>query len=272
MILGVDHILIAVEDLDKARDLYVGLGFEVLYGGKHELAGTHNALIPLSDGSYLELVGVADASLAPRFPFSRQVLAALERSNRFAAFALETNDYNQDVQAIRDRGLAIVKAAPGGRLRPDGERVSWWTAHPEDLRLPFLIEDLTPRLLRVPAVSEGIGLSAHMGRVEIGAADLQASITSYMQLFGARPAEDTFTLQRGTIKLSQSFSDDGIQMVVLLTKDTAGIAAAWKARGIPFYDEQIRGAGRVLVPRETDGVRISFCQAQWNDKDCKGGG
>ena len=272
MIIGIDHVLIAVENLDKARDLYLRLGFEVLYGGKHELAGTHNAVIPLADGSYLELVGVTDPTLARQFPFSRQVLEALERANRFATFALETNDYGRDVQAIRDRGLAISKAAPGERLRPDGERVSWWTAHPEDPRLPFLIQDLTPRVLRVPAVSEGIGGSTHMGRVEIGAAALQPMITAYTQLLGNRPAEDTFSLQRGVVKLSQSFSDDGIQMVVLLSQDTDRIAGDWKARGIPFYDEQIRGAGRVLVPRDTDGARISFCQAQWHDRDCKSGG
>ena len=272
MIIGIDHVLIAVENLDKARDLYLRLGFEVLYGGKHELAGTHNAVISLADGSYLELVGVTDPVLARQFPFSRQVLEALNHTNRFAAFALETNDYSPDVQAIRDRGLAISKAAPGERLRPDGERVSWWTAHPEDSRLPFLIQDLTARKLRVPPAGEGIGVSTRIGRVEVGAAALQPMITAYTQLLGARPVEETFSLQRGVVKLSQSFSDDGIQMVVLLSGETARIAGEWKARGIPFYDENIRGTGRVLVPRDTDGARISFCQAQWDDRDCKSGG
>jgi catechol 2,3-dioxygenase-like lactoylglutathione lyase family enzyme len=261
MIVGIDHVLIAVEDLDKTRDLYRRLGFEVLYGGNHELAGTHNAVIPLADGSYLELVGVRDPSLAQKFPFSRQVMEALGRTNRFAGFALEVNEYLNDVQAIRDRGLAISKAAPGERVRPDGERVSWWTAHPEDPRLPFLIQDLTPRVLRVPAVSEGIGRSMHMGRVEVGATTLQPMITAYTQLLGERPVEDKFSLQRGVVKLSQSVSGDGIQMVVLLSRDTAGIAGEWKAQGIPFYDEALRGMGRVLVPRDTDGARISFCQA-----------
>jgi catechol 2,3-dioxygenase-like lactoylglutathione lyase family enzyme len=272
MILGVDHVLIAVENLDKARDLYLRLGFEVQYGGQHVLAGTHNAVIPLSDGSYLELVGVTDPSLAQRFPFSRQVMDALDRTNRFATFALETNDYSNDVQAIRDRGLAIAKAAPGERLRPDGERVSWWTAHPEDPRLPFLIQDLTPRVLRVPALSEGIGRSTRMGRVEVGTATLQPMMTAYTQLLGERPVEDQFSLQRGVVKLSQSFSGDGIQMVVLLTQDTARIAGEWKARGIPFFDEDIRGMGRVLVPRDTEGARISFCQAQRGGPDRKSDG
>lgn len=272
MIVGVDHILIAVENLDKSMEVFRRLGFQVLCGGEHPQAGTQNALIPLADGSYLELVGVTNPSLARQLAFSRQILDTLDRTNRFAGFALETNDYSHDVQAIRDRGLAISKAAPGERLKPDGERVSWWTAHPEDQRLPFLIQDLTSRVLRVPPPSEGIGGFTRTGRVEVGAAALQPMITAYAQLLGGRPVEDEFTLPRGVVKLSQSFSDDGIQMVVLLSQDTVRIAGEWKARAIPFYDEEIRGMGRVLVPRDTDGARISFCQAQRPDQDCRSGG
>lgn len=272
MIIGIDHVLIAVENLDKARDVYLRLGFEVLYGGEHPLAGTQNAVIPLSDGSYLELVSVPDPSHAQQFPFSRQVMDALERANRFAGFALETNDYGLDVQAIRDRGLSIVKAAPGERLRPDGERVSWWTAHPEDVRLPFLIQDLTLRARRVPLPTEGIGRATRMERIEVGAANLQPVLTGYHQLLGERAVENQFVLQRGTISLSQSFSDDGIQMVMLGTRAATGLAEQWKTHGIAFYDEEIRGRGRVIVPRETDGVRLSFCQTQWADRDCKSGG
>jgi hypothetical protein len=182
--------------------------------------------------------------------------------NRFAGFVLETTDYNGDVQAIRDRGLTIAKAPPGGRVRPDGQQVSWRTAHPENPQLPFLIQDTTPRELRVPPPAEGLGSSARIGWVEVGAADFQPTITAYTQLLGERPVENQFLLQRGAIHLSQSFSGDGVQMVALLIQDLAGLARDWQARDVPFYDESIRGIGRVLVPRDTGGARISFCQSR----------
>ncbi|TAJ08768.1 MAG: VOC family protein [Nitrospirae bacterium] len=260
MILGIDHILIAVEDLDKATELYRRLGFQVLVGGEHPTVGTHNALVPLADGTYLELIGVKKPELAQQFPFGQQVLEALDRPNRLAGFALESGDVNGDVQAIRDRGLTIAKAPPGGRARPDGQQVSWRTAHPEDPRLPFLIQDTTPRSLRVPPSPDGLNGSTQVGWVEIGAADLQPATTSFTQLLGERPVEGKFSLQRGAIHLSQSFSGDGAQMAALLTQDVAGLARDWEARGVLFYDEVIRGNGRVLVPRDTGGARISFCQ------------
>lgn len=260
MILGIDHILVAVEDLEKAMEIYRRLGFQVLVGGEHPTVGTHNALVSLADGCYLELIGVKKPELAQQFPFGQQVLEALVRPNRLVGFALESGDYNDDVQAIRDRGLTITKAPPGGRVRPDGQQVSWRTAHPENPRLPFLIQDLTPRQLRVPPPSEGLGGATRVGWVEVGTSDFQPVITSFTQLLGERPVEGKLSLQRGAIHLSQSFSGDGVQMVALLTQDVAGLARDWEARGVLFYDEVIRGNGRVLVPRNTGGARISFCQ------------
>lgn len=259
MIIGLDHILIAVEDLEKAMETYRHMGFQVLVGGEHPTVGTHNALVALSDGCYLELIGVKKPELAQQFPFGQQVLEALARPNRLVGFALESGDYNNDVQAIRDRGLEVTKAPPGGRVRPDGQQVSWRTAHPDNARLPFLIQDLTPRGLRVPPPDEGLGGDTSVGWVEVGASDFQPAITSFTQLLGERPVEGKFGLQRGAIHLSQSFSGDGLQMIALLTRDVADLAREWEVRGVPFYDEGIRGLGRVLVPRETGGARISFC-------------
>jgi hypothetical protein len=53
MITGIDHVLIAVEDLDLAIEVYEQLGFQVLRGGDHPKMGTSNALVPLADGTYL---------------------------------------------------------------------------------------------------------------------------------------------------------------------------------------------------------------------------
>jgi len=51
---GIDHIIVVAE-LEAAVASYRGLGFAVVPGGRHPI-GTHNALIGLADGSYIELI------------------------------------------------------------------------------------------------------------------------------------------------------------------------------------------------------------------------
>ena len=55
MPLSIDHIVIAVADLDAAVRDYTALGFTVLPGGEHP-RGSRNALVVFADGAYLEII------------------------------------------------------------------------------------------------------------------------------------------------------------------------------------------------------------------------
>jgi len=44
MLTRIDHVMICVEDLQKAMDAYTRLGFDVYPGGVHAGKGTHNAI------------------------------------------------------------------------------------------------------------------------------------------------------------------------------------------------------------------------------------
>jgi hypothetical protein len=110
-------------------------------GGEHADGITHNALVAFADGAYLELVGYRKP--APQHRWWRHAA-----HGGFADFAVLSTDLAQDASALSD--LVVREAAEGGRTRPDGVSLRWRAAF---LRapLPFLIEDLTPRDLRVPA-------------------------------------------------------------------------------------------------------------------------
>ncbi len=56
MSLPLDHVVIAILDLEAAIADYTALGFQVLRGGDHPGRPTHNALVVFADGSYLELI------------------------------------------------------------------------------------------------------------------------------------------------------------------------------------------------------------------------
>ena len=56
MALPLDHIVIAVHDLDAAVADYRALGFQVAIGGRHPGRTSHNALVVFADGAYLEII------------------------------------------------------------------------------------------------------------------------------------------------------------------------------------------------------------------------
>jgi catechol 2,3-dioxygenase-like lactoylglutathione lyase family enzyme len=56
---GIDHLIVAVRDLDRSQRLWQALGFAPTRRGFHQTGGTANHLLML-DGTYIELLGVAD--------------------------------------------------------------------------------------------------------------------------------------------------------------------------------------------------------------------
>ncbi|PJF47901.1 MAG: VOC family protein [Candidatus Thermofonsia Clade 3 bacterium] len=142
-----DHVVILVEDPDAAQRQWRDAGFNVAPGGVHADGLTHNALICFADGSYIELLAF------------RTQAGTAHRWERFRAFpgpidyAIMLHDLPAFVQQVNGRGLGYTPAIEGGRQRPDGVTIRWRTSWPPQGAegLPFLIEDLTPRELRVPA-------------------------------------------------------------------------------------------------------------------------
>lgn len=167
MIRGLDHVVLVVLDLDVAVAEHRERGFTVTPGGEHAGGLTHNALVGFQDGSYLELIAFHNLDLA-RGKHSWAPVA--ERGGGWADFALLSNDLLQDAAALGD----IVARAPeeGGRTRPDGLGIAWRVARLEK-PLPFLIEDLTARELRVPGGAAATHANGTTGvaAVVLGATD-----------------------------------------------------------------------------------------------------
>jgi catechol 2,3-dioxygenase-like lactoylglutathione lyase family enzyme len=145
MPLSLDHIVIAVHDLEATIADYAALGFNVQRGGDHPGRTTHNALVVFADGSYFELI----AWKAPA-PEERWWQLLQRHGEGIVDFALLPASTAQTVAEAAARGLVLDGPLDGGRVRPDGERLRWQTARPPTPDLPFLCGDLTPRALRVP--------------------------------------------------------------------------------------------------------------------------
>jgi hypothetical protein len=188
MTLRLDHVIIAVNDLDGAMADYRDLGFTVIYGGKHTAATTHNALVCFRDGTYLELLAPTGEAQQPGgMDFS----ALLQHGEGLVGYALYADDLEGKAETLRARGIAVGAVHTGGRRRTDGVELRWKTAFIDERQSPFLIQDITARNLRVPdepATTTHANGAAGLAAVQVMTCDLSpAALDVYRRLLGAGP-------------------------------------------------------------------------------------
>lgn len=125
MALGIDHPLVGVRDIDRARQTYISLGFRMRPPGRHPW-GTSTALV-IFRNQLLELVGIHDESLldgyrAGGFRFGRHVRHWLHEREGVAISALHSTDAAADAAAVMARGGHCEGTIEFGRdvLREDG--------------------------------------------------------------------------------------------------------------------------------------------------------
>lgn len=193
MITGIDHVVILVDDLDTAIEQYEDLGFIVESGGKHPRF-THNALVSVGDGSYLELIAFYEQNGADQHRWHK----FLASGGGLVDYAVGTPGLESQMKLATDRGLSYTGPNDGARTRPDGQEMAWKTATPSTDQsggLPFLIEDVTDRDLRVPGGS-GVAHPNGVERIEtlvIAVRDLEAATDQHRALFGTEPEELHFS-------------------------------------------------------------------------------
>ena len=177
-----DHVIVAVANLDQAMADYQSLGFTVFFGGQHAGGVTHNALICMADGSYIELIAPVDPQTPPAAsPY-------LGTGNGYAGFALLVDDLQAIADQLAKAGLDFDGPNPGGRVTPDGEELRWESLFFPGSIAPFLIADVTPRHLRVPRdpaklhhANGALGLRA----LSVAAGDFEQTLAQYRVILGA---------------------------------------------------------------------------------------
>lgn len=125
MVRGLDHLVVAVRDLDAAARAYSALGFTVSPEIRHDW-GTANRLIQL-DGFFLEILTVADEILIPEatdkaFSFGAFNRDFLARGEGASMLVLESADPDADRESFGKAGLKVFDPFSFHRIanRPDG--------------------------------------------------------------------------------------------------------------------------------------------------------
>jgi Glyoxalase-like domain len=130
----IDHVIYGTSDLDAAAErVEEDVGVAAVGGGRHEGLGTHNRIVPFGDGTYIELLAVADPEEARDSPIGTALQAAIDAGDGLVGWAVAVHDL--DAVAVR-RGTpisTISREGMTGRLTGVAESLN-------EPYLPFFIE------------------------------------------------------------------------------------------------------------------------------------
>jgi catechol 2,3-dioxygenase-like lactoylglutathione lyase family enzyme len=121
----IDHLVVAVQDLDQAGHFYQRLGFQVGARNRHPW-GTENRIIQFP-GSFIELIAVGEgATIAPHasraFSFGAFVQDYLRTREGLAMLVLDSLDAKADAALFAEEGIGSFEPFHFERTgrRPDG--------------------------------------------------------------------------------------------------------------------------------------------------------
>jgi hypothetical protein len=121
--LEIDHVIVGIDSLERGIALLRDFtGLTAVYGGAHPGRGTHNALLSLGEGKYLELLAPN-----PKEPVSSPMAAELARYRALTpvGFAMRATNAESLAVVFAGRGLTQGSVRPGSRARPDGSTLRW---------------------------------------------------------------------------------------------------------------------------------------------------
>lgn len=120
MLTAIDHIIIGVQDLEKAAAQFAQkLGLLASGGGIHPSGGTANRIIVIGD-TYLELIAVRAPGEA-----QQSMLDRLAKGEGYLNVVLASNDIKAEGASMRQRGVTIIGPTPGQLRAADGRSRGW---------------------------------------------------------------------------------------------------------------------------------------------------
>ena len=253
MLKGIDHLVVAVPDLDVARKSYEALGFTVVPGGRHPV-GTHNALIAFADGAYVELIAFYEANPSHKW------WAPLQKGGGLVDFCMQTDDLAGDTAAFRRAGVAIDDPAPLSRVRPDGYRLAWVLSIPRAGQrgvAPFLIQDETPREERIPRQTTHANGVTGIGTVTVAVTDVAPVRTWYADVLG-RPGRDVGRQDLDAEGVAFTVGPHTLEFVT--PRGAGGPLGEWlHTRGAsPYAATLTAGRAIALDPTKTLGAKLAL--------------
>lgn len=253
---GLDHLVLCVGDLVRARAVYGAMGFTMTPRARHPF-GTGNSLAQF-DGNFLELLTVvAPGGIPPhdpakgRFSFGRFNADFLARHEGMAMLVLTSDDARADLEDFKRRGLTAHAPFEFSReaLQPDGSKatVGFSLAFASDGGAPnlgfFTCQQRAPEYFWKPEYQTHANGALGIAEVFLAAAEPAARLP-FLAAFIGQGARLTKLGTRGF-----SLSAGG-GAVTVLGHDAAEERLGWRADG-----DDARFAGFALSVADLDQTR-----------------
>jgi hypothetical protein len=137
-----DHLVFGVPDLARGIErVELATGVRARFGGQHPGRGTHNALLSLGAGRYLEIIALdPEQAEAPGLLYPE--LKSLPEP-RCIAWAVAVESVADVAERLRAANIEPVGPLEGSRVQADGRLLAWKTLRligPTVEGLPFFIE------------------------------------------------------------------------------------------------------------------------------------
>jgi catechol 2,3-dioxygenase-like lactoylglutathione lyase family enzyme len=266
-IIGIDHTLVGVRDLEAARATWIRLGFTVTPRGRHIGWGTGNYCIMFAH-DYVELLGIVDPN-----QFLNRLDTLLEtRGEGLLGLAFAAADPSAVHAAFPGltqppKDLARLLELPEGTATP---RFSLVHFDPETTPAlsSFAVTHLTPELLRRPEwLAHPNGAIALEG-VTVTVPDPLALTSAYARLFGpgaVRQGAGRLDVRVGSHEI-RFLSPNRVArrypglaptaVMTMLCRDLNDTRSYLTSQGIPLVD--VPGARLVIPPTKANGVVVEF--------------
>ena len=279
-IAGIDHVIVAVRDLENARTAWSRLGFTLSPRGRHIGQGTANYCI-MFPSDYVELLGIVDPS-----DFVQRLDAFLARREGLMATAFAPTAALEEVRsALLNLQLHPSEPRPLGRQLelPEGTVVPRFTliSLPQD-ETPgldsFICAHLTPELMRRPEWLDHPNGARGLKGIHVLVESTAPLLEAYDRLFGIQQVTTTdavATIHVGRHRIVFSTPDDfltmhpgldldpefplpgiiSLELGVELRDRTADYLAQWQIA----FDEMPDGT-LVVPPSEANGAVLFFSE------------
>jgi hypothetical protein len=140
----IDHLVYATNDLHHTvHDMEKKMGITISPGGRHLDFGTHNALVNLGEGIYLEIIAPDPDNHQFKGPLWMG-LDHLDESPRLTRYGLKKKIIIDDLDLLSSVRKELSRVSQGRRQKPDGSTLEWTLTVPHSDPLietcPFLID------------------------------------------------------------------------------------------------------------------------------------
>jgi hypothetical protein len=277
-IAGIDHVIVGVRDLERARLEWHRLGFTLSPRGRHIGQGTANYCI-MFVSDYVELLGIVDPNdfvqRLDNFLAQREGLMAAAFAPAGAPEDVRTALLGRELHPSEPRPLGRQLELPEGTVVPRFSLMSLTAEETPGLDC-FICTHLTPELMRRPEWLEHPNGVAGLRGIHVLVESTAALLEPYDRLFGIQQVTttdavasvhvgphrivfstpDDFSTMYPTLEVAEDFSLPGIVSVEFGVTKRDDTADCLTRRQVPF--EELPDGSLVVPAREASGAIVFF--------------